>query len=159
TGRRFVPVRKPFSFRVPAPTIAAWTSIPPFKCWPAIRMPPSMWRRGAWRWAATSTPVWVAKPTPADWPVWPPRRGPNWSGDLEKRVRGLSRYLFHEMGFRGNTRHYYDPRNSYLNQVIDRRTGLPITLSAVAMAIGRRAGLDVVGVGLPGHFVAKAVDG
>jgi regulator of sirC expression with transglutaminase-like and TPR domain len=77
-------------------------------------------------------------------------------GDLEARVAGLCRYLFHEMGFRGNTRDYYDPRNSYLNQVLDRRTGLPIALAAVAIAVGTRAGLDVAGVGLPGHFVARA---
>jgi len=77
-------------------------------------------------------------------------------GALEARVAGLCRYLFHEMGFRGNTQHYYDPRNSYLNQVLDLRTGIPITLSVVAMAVGRRAGLEVAGVGLPGHFVAKA---
>ncbi len=78
-------------------------------------------------------------------------------GNLENRVAGLCRYLFHEMGFRGNVQEYYDPRNSYLNQVMDRRTGIPITLSVLAMAIGRRAGLEIVGVGLPGHFVAKAV--
>jgi regulator of sirC expression with transglutaminase-like and TPR domain len=78
-------------------------------------------------------------------------------GDLPACVHGLCRYLFHEMGFRGNRRDYYDPRNSYLNQVLDRRTGIPITLSLVALAVGRGAGLDVVGVGLPGHFVAKAV--
>lgn len=77
-------------------------------------------------------------------------------GDLESRTRGLCRYLFHEMGFRGNTRRYYDPRNSYLNQVLDRRTGIPITLSVVAMAVGARVGLPVAGIGLPGHFVAKA---
>jgi regulator of sirC expression with transglutaminase-like and TPR domain len=81
------------------------------------------------------------------------------TGSLEKRVMGLSRYLCHEMGFRGNVDHYYDARNSYLNEVLDRRTGIPITLAAVAMAVGTRAGLPVVGVGLPGHFVAKAVDG
>ncbi len=80
------------------------------------------------------------------------------AGPLEARVAGLCRYLFHEMGFRGNREQYYDPRNSYLNQVLDRRTGIPITLSAVAIAVGNRAGLAVVGVGLPGHFVAKAVD-
>jgi regulator of sirC expression with transglutaminase-like and TPR domain len=80
-------------------------------------------------------------------------------GNLEARVRGLCRYLFHDCGFRGNVQDYYDPRNSYLNEVLDRRTGLPITLSAVAIAVGGRAGLDVVGVGLPGHFVAKAVGG
>jgi regulator of sirC expression with transglutaminase-like and TPR domain len=78
-------------------------------------------------------------------------------GDLKARVDGLCRYLFHEMGFRGNTQEYYDPRNSYLNQVLERRTGIPISLSALAMAVGNRAGLQVVGVGLPGHFVAKAI--
>src|SRR5262245_22298625 len=80
-------------------------------------------------------------------------------GDLVARVTALCRYLFHELGFRGNTQDYYDPRNSYLNQVLDRRTGIPISLSAVAMIVGKRAGISVVGVGLPGHFVAKAVDG
>jgi regulator of sirC expression with transglutaminase-like and TPR domain len=78
-------------------------------------------------------------------------------GGLAAQVNGLCRYLFHEMGFRGNDRDYYDARNSYLNQVLDRRTGIPITLSAVAMAVGGRAGLEVQGVGLPGHFVVKAV--
>jgi regulator of sirC expression with transglutaminase-like and TPR domain len=80
-------------------------------------------------------------------------------GGLEARVRGLCRYLFHDLGFRGNQKEYYDPRNSYFNEVLDRRTGLPILLSAVAMAIGRRVGLEIAGVGLPGHFVAKAVEG
>jgi regulator of sirC expression with transglutaminase-like and TPR domain len=80
-------------------------------------------------------------------------------GSLSQRVKGLCRYLFHDMGFRGNQQNYYDARNSYLNEVLDRRTGIPITLSAVAMAVGGRAGLPVAGVGLPGHFVAKAVEG
>jgi regulator of sirC expression with transglutaminase-like and TPR domain len=84
---------------------------------------------------------------------------PRLRGSLEARVRGLGRYLFHELGFRGNVQHYYDPRNSYFNQVLDRRVGVPISLSLVAMAVGQRAGLHVVGVGLPGHFVAKAVEG
>jgi regulator of sirC expression with transglutaminase-like and TPR domain len=79
-------------------------------------------------------------------------------GGLTARVRGLGRYLFHDMGFRGNARDYYDPRNSYLNEVLDRRTGIPIALSAVALAVGRRAGLTLLGVGLPGHFVVKAVE-
>ena len=78
-------------------------------------------------------------------------------GYLRTRVRGLCRYLFHEMGFRGNTRDYYDARNSYLNMVMERRTGIPISLSTVAIAVGTRAGLEVFGVGLPGHYVAKAV--
>jgi regulator of sirC expression with transglutaminase-like and TPR domain len=80
---------------------------------------------------------------------------PRLRGSLEARTAALCRYLFHDLGFRGNQADYYDPRNSYLNEVLDRRLGLPITLSAVAMAVGTRAGLEVVGVGLPGHFVAK----
>jgi regulator of sirC expression with transglutaminase-like and TPR domain len=80
-------------------------------------------------------------------------------GDLEARVRGLCRYLFHDQGFRGNQKDYYDARNSYLNDVLDRRTGIPITLSVVAVSVGNRAGLTLAGVGLPGHFVAKAADG
>jgi regulator of sirC expression with transglutaminase-like and TPR domain len=76
-------------------------------------------------------------------------------GDFDARVTGLCRYLFHEMGFRGNIKDYYDPRNSYLNQVLERRTGIPIALSAVMMAVGRRVGLDVAGIGLPGHFVVR----
>jgi regulator of sirC expression with transglutaminase-like and TPR domain len=82
---------------------------------------------------------------------------PRLRGSLESRTAELSVFLFEECGFAGNTRHYYDPRNSYLNKVIDRQVGLPISLSLLAMAVGERAGLPVVGVALPGHFVAKAV--
>ena len=67
----------------------------------------------------------------------------------------LNHYLFQELGFRGNTEQYYDARNSYLNEVLDRRTGIPITLSLVYIEVARRAGLDVEGVGLPGHFVVR----
>ncbi len=79
-------------------------------------------------------------------------------GHLALQVQGLCRYLFHEMGFRGNEGDYYDPHNSYFNQVLERRLGIPITLSVVMMAIGQRAGLRIVGVGLPGHFIVKAQD-
>jgi regulator of sirC expression with transglutaminase-like and TPR domain len=78
-------------------------------------------------------------------------------GALLSRLEGLCRYLFHDLGFEGNAKEYYDPRNSYLNDVLDRRTGLPITLSLVAMCVGQRAGLNVQGVGVPGHFIAKVV--
>ena len=84
---------------------------------------------------------------------------PRLRGGLSARVQALCRYLFHEMGFCGNTQAYYDPRNSYFNEVLDRRTGIPLTLSLVAMTIGQRAGLLVEGVGLPGHFVVKVVEG
>ena len=85
-------------------------------------------------------------------------KGTTWGGSLESRVAGLCRYLFHEMGFRGNKQDYYDPRNSYLNQVMDLRTGIPITLSALTMALGQRLGIHIVGIGLPGHFIVKAVE-
>src|SRR5207302_7848210 len=62
-------------------------------------------------------------------------------GEFEARVTGLCRYLFHDMGFRGNVKDYYDPRNTYFNQVLERRTGIPISLSAVTIAVGRRVGL------------------
>jgi len=80
-------------------------------------------------------------------------------GGLESRLARLCRYLFHDLGFRGNRENYYDPRNSYFNDVMDRRTGLPIALSTLAMAVGRRAGMEIAGVGLPGHFIAKASAG
>jgi len=80
-------------------------------------------------------------------------------GDFDAQVAGLCRYLFHELGFHGNLQEYYDARNSYLNQVLERRTGIPISLSVVTMAIGNRVGLTVEGVGLPGHFIVKVVSG
>jgi len=73
----------------------------------------------------------------------------------ERAIMALNRYMFQELGFRGNTEQYYDPRNSYLNEVVDRRTGIPITLSTVYMEVARRAGLEVEGVALPGHFVVR----
>ena len=68
----------------------------------------------------------------------------------------LREFLFDEVGFRGNGRDYYDPRNSCVNDVLDRKLGIPITLSLVMMEVGRRVGLRITGVGLPGHFVVSA---
>jgi regulator of sirC expression with transglutaminase-like and TPR domain len=73
----------------------------------------------------------------------------------ERRVGRLNTVLFHELGFSGNQADYYDPRNSFLNEVIDRRTGIPITLSLVYLEVGRRCGLRVDGVSFPGHFLCK----
>jgi regulator of sirC expression with transglutaminase-like and TPR domain len=67
----------------------------------------------------------------------------------------LNRYLFDELGFAANAQDYYDPRNSYLNEVLDRRIGIPITLSVVYLEIGRRLGLVLDGVSFPGHFLVK----
>ena len=85
--------------------------------------------------------------------------------ELKRRLRGdispadsigaLNRYLFEELGFCGNTQDYYDPRNSFLNEVLDRRLGIPITLSIVYVEVGRRLGLALHGVSFPGHFLVK----
>jgi regulator of sirC expression with transglutaminase-like and TPR domain len=73
----------------------------------------------------------------------------------ERRVGRLNSYLFHEIGFSGNRGDYYDPRNSFLNEVLERRTGIPLSLCIVYMEVGRRCGLRVDGVGFPGHFLCK----
>ena len=71
------------------------------------------------------------------------------------KVIALNGYLFGELRFSGNEADYEDPRNSFLNEVIDRRTGIPITLSVVYMEVARRAGLLVEGVNFPGHFLLR----
>ena len=65
----------------------------------------------------------------------------------------IAGYLFDEVGFHGNYSEYYDPDNSFLNRVLETRTGIPITLSLVFLEVGRRLGLRCSGVGLPGHFI------
>ena len=65
----------------------------------------------------------------------------------------LGHYLGHARGFTGNLEHYYDPSNSYLNVVLERGAGLPITLSVIYMEVGRRVGLTVHGIGFPAHFI------
>ena len=67
----------------------------------------------------------------------------------------LNHFFFDELGFRGDLLDYYDPRNSFLNDVIDRRTGIPISLSVLYMIVGARAGLTISGIGLPSHFVVR----
>ena len=74
-----------------------------------------------------------------------------------KIIQMLNQYLFHDLGFHGNSSQYYDPRNSYLNSVLDRRTGIPITLSLVYLEIAQRIGFPMVGVNMPGHFLIRPV--
>lgn len=74
-------------------------------------------------------------------------------------IRVFNRFLFEEQGFTGNRERYEDPRNSCLNEVLDRRTGIPITLSLVYMEVGRRAGLQIEGVNFPGHFLVQVPHG
>ncbi len=68
-------------------------------------------------------------------------------------IIALNRFLFSEQGFSGNIDAYYDPRNSFLNEVLDRKLGIPITLSILYLEIGRRLGLPLEGVSFPGHFL------
>ena len=74
-------------------------------------------------------------------------------------IAALNAYLYEELGFSGNREHYDDPRNSFLNEVFDRCTGIPITLAIVYLEIGRRAGLRLEGVNFPGHFLVRMPDG
>ncbi|MEK7439066.1 MAG: tetratricopeptide repeat protein [Pseudomonadota bacterium] len=73
----------------------------------------------------------------------------------QQKLVALNRYLFRDLGFHGDARDYYNPRNSYLNQVLERRAGIPITLSILYMEVGRRLGLRLQGVSFPGHFLVK----
>jgi regulator of sirC expression with transglutaminase-like and TPR domain len=74
-----------------------------------------------------------------------------------EQVAQLNRFMFIERGFAGNSDNYYDPRNSYLNEVLDRRTGIPISLSLVYSEVAQRLDLPVYGVSFPGHFLVKYV--
>lgn len=78
--------------------------------------------------------------------------------DPGETIAALNRVLFQEDGFRGNRENYYDPRNSFLNDVLDRKLGIPITLALVYMEVARRIGFPLFGVGMPGHFLLKHYD-
>ena len=78
-------------------------------------------------------------------------------GCREPTLDGLRRHLFDDLGYRGNDREYHDPRNSYLDQVVQRRVGIPISLSVLMIGVGRRLGVPLVGVGMPGHFLVGDV--
>lgn len=73
----------------------------------------------------------------------------------ETLIATMNHFLFQEKGFAGNAENYYDPRNSFLNDVLDRKQGIPITLSIIYMEVGRRLGLSLDGVSFPGHFLVK----
>jgi regulator of sirC expression with transglutaminase-like and TPR domain len=75
---------------------------------------------------------------------------------IVRRVEAVTRYLRDEVVFHGNADDYYDPRNSFLDEVLDRKTGIPITLAVLLLEVGRRASLDLAGVSFPGHFLVRA---
>jgi regulator of sirC expression with transglutaminase-like and TPR domain len=72
-----------------------------------------------------------------------------------KVIQTINGYLYDEIDFRGNESDYYDPRNSFLNDVLDRRTGIPITLALVYLEIAKRIDFPMVGIGMPGHFIIR----
>jgi regulator of sirC expression with transglutaminase-like and TPR domain len=101
------------------------------------RLDPEVYLRQLDRMAAAVRPLLQSAPTTAE------------------RLDLLSHYLFVELGFKGNQKDYYDPRNSYLNDVLERRLGIPITLSLVYLEVGQRLGLPLAGINFPHHFLIK----
>jgi regulator of sirC expression with transglutaminase-like and TPR domain len=82
---------------------------------------------------------------------------PRHDAPLAARIDAVNRYLFTELGFTGNRDHFEDPRNSCLNDVIDRRTGIPITMALIYIEVARRAGVRAEGVNFPGHFLVRCL--
>jgi regulator of sirC expression with transglutaminase-like and TPR domain len=78
--------------------------------------------------------------------------------DSTAHARDLARFLFGATGYRGNADNYADPRNSFLNEVLDRRLGIPITLSVLYLEVARRLEMRAEGVGMPGHFIVRAYE-
>jgi regulator of sirC expression with transglutaminase-like and TPR domain len=74
---------------------------------------------------------------------------------LPLKMQAINRHLFEELGYAGNHDEYYDPRNSYLNEVFERRLGNPISLAMVQMEVARRLGMPLDGVSFPGHFLVR----
>lgn len=87
------------------------------------------------------------------------RREIRGQGGPSAAVQGLNSFLFGRAGFRGNNDDYYDPRNSYINDVLDRKLGIPISLSILYCAVARRVGVKARGVGFPGRYLVKARSG
>ena len=72
-----------------------------------------------------------------------------------QKMAAINRHLFDEIGYAGDSEHYYDPRNSYINEVFDRRLGNPISLALVQIEVARRLGVPLDGVSFPGHFLVR----
>ncbi len=112
---------------------------------------------GVWRFSLARYPDINVAAFRAQLDAWADRvRDPLRAGASgAETLLALNQVLFVELGFRGNSDDYYDPANSYVNRVMDRRRGIPISLSAVYLFVGRRLGLPVAGIGMPGHFLCR----
>lgn len=75
--------------------------------------------------------------------------------DHEERIEVFCRYLFQDQGFNGNTENYYDPRNSYVTEILESKSGIPVSLAVLCLLLARRLKMPLVGVNLPGHFILK----
>jgi regulator of sirC expression with transglutaminase-like and TPR domain len=84
-------------------------------------------------------------------------KDPGHDAPLAARIDAINRYLFGELGFSGNREQFDDPRNSCLNEVMDRRTGIPITLALIYIEVARRAGVRAEGINFPGHFLVRCL--
>jgi regulator of sirC expression with transglutaminase-like and TPR domain len=82
---------------------------------------------------------------------------PGADAPLAARIDAVNRYLFNQLGFNGNREHFEDPRNSCLNEVMDRKTGIPITMALIYIEVARRAGIRAEGVNFPGHFLVRCL--
>jgi regulator of sirC expression with transglutaminase-like and TPR domain len=112
---------------------------------------------GVWRFTLTRYPDINVAAFRAQLDDWADRARRSLTKDAtgEETLLALNHVLFVELGFRGNNDDYYDPANSYVNLVMDRRRGIPISLSAVYLFVARRLGLPVAGIGMPGHFLCR----
>src|SRR4051812_45537047 len=79
----------------------------------------------------------------------------DFTADVEQIIGAINNYLFQELDFTPNEANYYDPENSFLNRVVDQRTGNPISLCTIYLLLARRLKLPITGIGLPGHFVCR----
>jgi len=112
---------------------------------------------GVWKFTLTSHPETNVAAFKAQLDDWAGRvheqLGPVYGPGIA--VDTLNDVLFKQLEFRGNSENYFDPANSYLNRVMDRRKGIPISLSALYLFLGRRLGFPLVGIGMPGHFICR----
>jgi len=77
------------------------------------------------------------------------------AGSVRERLQALTTFMAEDLGLRGNAEEYYDPQNSLLSEVIEKRLGIPISLAMLYVIVGRRANMLIDGINLPGHFIAR----